>query len=76
MHTEQLAIDSSSQRHVLEEISEVVPDCDTPVLLFTFLVETIESVYLSDLTWVLPILMVAPQDGQSVRVHDFEDKDV
>lgn len=65
MKTEDLIINQSSQREVIEEVGEVFPDIGVSIFAKAFVVETID---LSDLSG----LMVTSEDGNTVRVSDLE----
>ena len=65
VQTEDLVVDQGSQRQVVEQICEELPDVGISVLAKTLI---IEAVYLCDLSG----FVVAAQDGDSGRVSDLQ----
>lgn len=64
MQTEELILNHSSEREVIEELSENLPNIGVSILPATFI---IESINLSD----LPGLMISSQNSYSVFVSHF-----
>lgn len=65
VQTEDLAVDECSQRQLVEQVGEQLPDVGRAVLLQAFVVEAVD---LRD----LPGFVVAAQDGESGPLPDFE----
>lgn len=65
MQTEDLAVDESGEREVVEEIGKVLPNVGVAILAEAFIVETVD---LSDLAG----LVIATQDGDALGVADLE----
>lgn len=65
MKTKDLVVDQSSQRKVVEQVSEGFPHICIPVFSQTFIVETIN---LSDLAG----LVIASKDGNAPGVSNFQ----
>lgn len=65
MQTENLLFDDGRKRKIVEELSELLPDLGISVLAQALIVE---AVHLSDLA----TLVIAAQDGQSLREPDLE----
>ena len=63
--TENLIVDESCEREVVEEIGEVLPYVGIAILSETFIVE---AVHLSNLTR----LVVTTEDGDALRISDLE----
>ena len=65
MKTEDLVLDQCGEGEVVEEVGEKLPDVGIAVFAQTLVVE---AVHLCDLTR----LVVASEDGDALRVADFE----
>jgi len=65
VQTEDLVVDQSGKREVVEKICEVFPDVCVTVFTKALVVE---AVYLGDLTR----LVVPAKNGDALRVSDFE----
>lgn len=65
MKAEYLVVDECSERKIVEEVGEVFPDICVSVLSETLIVEAID---LGDLAG----FVVASEDGDALRVADFE----
>ena len=64
MKAENIALDNSSQRKVVEEVGEGLPDLGITILTKALIVE---SIHLGDLLG----FVVASQNGDSLRMSDF-----
>ena len=64
MQTEELILNHSSEREVIEELSENLPNIGVSILPATFI---IESINLSD----LPAFMVSSEDCDSIFIPHF-----
>lgn len=69
MKAKDRAIDDSSDRQALKDFSEPFPDSISVIFLLTFIIETVKFIDLS-------ILVVSSENGDSVFVFYFEEKDV
>lgn len=65
METEDLVVNQSSERKVIEEVGEVFPDIGVTVFAEAFVVEAVD---LGDLTG----FVVSSEDGNTLWVADFE----
>ena len=65
MYTQDLTVDHSCQRKVVEYLTTISPDIGRAVLSVTFVIETID---LSDLTR----LVISPYESDSIWISDFE----
>ena len=64
MKAENIALDNSSQRKVVEEVGEGLPDLGITILTEALIVE---SIHLGDLLG----FVVTSQNGDSLRMSDF-----
>ena len=69
MQAKDRAIDNSSDRQTLKDLSEPFPDSISVVFLLTFIIEPVEFIDLS-------ILVISSENGDSVFVFYFEEENV